>query len=257
MKTRQDSFDDDVLSAPAPRHLDLARTLMQDIGNGQPGVGELLPTEAELCANWGLSRYTVRQAIQKLCALGLVTRQAGVGTRVVASRPQSRYTQTMDTLSDLARYAKGTRLRVTGCESLVLEPIHAQLLRGTVGTRWMHMSGIRLSTDGSDEPIAQVDIYVDSAFSDLPSMDLAMEVPVYRMIEERYGVRITRVEQELQGVLIEGAAAEVLQVPVGSPGLRIVRTYFVRDRVIEVTVGVHPASRFSYSMTFQLAQTVV
>lgn len=55
----------------------------------------------------------------------------------------------------------------------------------------------------------------------------------------------------------ESAAAEELQVPVGSPGLRIVHTYFVRNRVIEVTVGVHPASLFSYSMTFQLAQTVV
>lgn len=62
------------------------------------------------------------QAIQKLCALGHITRQTGVGKGVVAIRPQSRYTHTMDTLSDLARYAKGTRLHVTSRNSLVLEP---------------------------------------------------------------------------------------------------------------------------------------
>jgi len=253
MKSRQDSFDDDLLSTPAPRHLDLARALMQEIADGQPGVGELLATEAELCAKWGLSRYTVRQAIQKLSALGMVTRQAGVGTRVVAPRPQARYTQTMDALSDLARYAKGTRLRLVSRENLVVEPTHAPLLRGSVGARWMHLNGVRLSGDGEGEPIALVDIYVESSYSDLPALTQTMDVPVYTLIEDRYGIKLTRVEQEIQGVLIEGAMAEQLQVPSGSPGLRITRTYFVRDRVIEVTTGVHPASRFTYSMSFQLA----
>ncbi|MCY1392920.1 putative fructoselysine utilization operon transcriptional repressor [compost metagenome] len=257
MKTRHDNLDDDVLSAPAPRHLDLARTLMQDIRNGQPAVGELLPTEAELCAKWGLSRYTVRQAIQKLCALGLVTRQAGVGTTVVASRPPSRYTQSMDTLSDLVRYAQGTRFHLTGREDLTAGPEHAQLLRGAAGGHWLHLSGTRLSADDGGEPISLVDIYVDAAYADLPGITPTMDVPVYTLIEERYGIRVSRVEQEIQGVLIEGAAAEALQVPSGSPGLRIIRTYFVRDRVIEVTTGVHPASRFSYSMSFQLAQSAV
>ncbi|AGI24099.1 GntR family transcriptional regulator [Pseudomonas sp. MT3] len=256
MKTSHD-LDDDVLSAPAPRHLDLARSLMQDIRNGQPAIGELLPTEAELCAKWGLSRYTVRQAIQKLCALGLVTRQAGVGTTVVASRPQSRYTQSMDNLSDLVRYAQGTRFRMTGRQDLKAGAEHAQLLRGAAGGRWLHLNGTRLSADDDGEPIALVDIYVDAAYGDLPGISPSMDVPVYTLIEERYGIKVTRVEQEIQGVLIEGAAADLLQVPRGSPGLRIIRTYFVRDRVIEVTTGMHPASRFSYSMSFQLSSSAM
>ncbi|WP_374703643.1 hypothetical protein [Burkholderia sp. WAC0059] len=61
-------------------------------------------------------------------------------------------------------------------------------------------------------------------------------------------------EQEIQSQLIGGIQAAALQVPDGSAGLRIVRTYFVRDQIIEVTTGLHPASRFSYSMTFQLTQ---
>lgn len=256
MKTPHD-FDDDVLSAPAPRHLDLARTLMQDIRNGQPAVGELLPTEAELCAKWGLSRYTVRQAIQKLCTLGLVMRQAGVGTTVLANRPQSRYTQSMDNLSDLVRYARGTRFHLTGREDLTASPEHAKLLRGAAGGRWLHLSGTRLAGEDDGEPISLVDIYVDEAYADLPGITPTMDVPVYTLIEERYGIKVSRAEQEIQGVLIEGAAAEMLQVPAGSPGLRIIRTYFVRDRVIEVTTGIHPASRFSYSISFHLESAAV
>ncbi|MBO3277021.1 GntR family transcriptional regulator [Pseudomonas schmalbachii] len=247
-----DPIEDAVLGAPAPRHVDLARTLMQDIRNGQPPIGGLLPTEAELCAKWGLSRYTVRQAIQKLCALGLVTRQAGVGTRVVANRPQSKYTQSMDALTDLARYAKGTTFQLTVREQIEAGPDQVELLRCEAGTPWLHLGGVRLNSNESREPIALVDIYVDAAFADLPKIGKHMNVPVYNLIEERYGIRMTRVEQELQGVLIDGATAEALQVPAGSPGLRAIRTYFVGDRVVEVTTGIHPASRFSYSMTFQL-----
>ena len=257
MKNRHDPLDDDVLSAPAPRHLDLARTLMQDIGNGQPAIGELLPTEAELCAKWGLSRYTVRQAIQKLCTLGLVTRQAGIGTTVVASRPQSRYIQSMDNLSDLGHYAKGTQLCLTTSEDLTAGPEHAQLLRDAQSGRWLHLSGTRLSVADDGAPITLVDIYIDADYADLPSLTLSLNVPVYTLIEERYGIKVTRVEQEIQGVLIEGTAADTLQVPTGSAGLRIIRTYYVRDRVIEVTTGVHPASRFSYSMAFQLTSSTM
>lgn len=48
-----------------------------------------------------------------------------------------------------------------------------------------------------------------------------------------------------------GADTATLGVLDGSVGLRIVRNYFVRDTVIEVTARLHPASRFSYSMSFQ------
>ncbi|MGH8784995.1 MAG: GntR family transcriptional regulator [Cupriavidus necator] len=250
----QDDADADLLAAASPRHLDLARSLMQDIRSGRTVVGELLPTEAELCATWGLSRYAVRQALQRLCALGLVTRQAGVGTRVVSDRLQTKYVQSMDGLSDLARYAKGTTLHMMTRERWSADEAQAQLLRCDVGAKWLHLRGVRSGIGETSEPIALVDIYVDAAFSQLPGLAKNLDVPVYTLIEERYGIKVTRVEQELRGILIDAAAAEALCVVPGSPGLQIIRTYFVRDKVIEVTTGVHPASRFSYSMSFQLAQ---
>ncbi|CAB3801449.1 HTH-type transcriptional repressor NagR [Paraburkholderia caffeinitolerans] len=246
-----------MFDVPQPRHVDLARTLMEDIRQGRFAVGEMLPTEAELCAQWGLSRYAVRQAIQKLCNLGLITRQAGVGTTVLADRPQTRYVQSMDTLSDLALYAKGTCLRVSSRRTILADASQTALLRCEAGAKWLHLEGVRHGGKGSgenaDEPIALVDIYVNAEYSKLTGLAKTLDKPVYTMIEEQYGIKVTRVEQEIQGLLLEGAVADTLQVESGSAGLRIVRTYFVRDKVIEVTTGVHPASRFSYSMAFRLA----
>ncbi|WP_322057923.1 GntR family transcriptional regulator [Paraburkholderia sp. J63] len=244
-----------MFDVPQPRHVDLARTLMQDIREGRFAVGDMLPTEAELCAQWGLSRYAVRQAILKLCNLGLITRQAGVGTTVLADRPQTRYVQSMDTLSDLALYAKGTCLRVSSRRTLQADASQTALLRCAAGTKWLHLEGVRYGGQGADEPIALVDIYVNAEYSKLTGLSKTLDKPVYTMIEEQYGIKVTRVEQEIQGLLLEGAVADTLQVESGSAGLRIVRTYFVREKVIEATTGVHPASRFSYSMSFKLAQS--
>ncbi|SAK76552.1 GntR family transcriptional regulator [Caballeronia ptereochthonis] len=255
MPTFQDDRESLMLDAPQPRHLDLARSLMQDIRDGRFAVGDMLPTEAELCAKWGLSRYAVRQAIQKLCALGLITRQAGVGTTVMADRPQTRYVQSMDSLSDLALYAKGTRLRVNTRRTMEADASLTQLLRCAPGSKWLHLEGVRYGGEAAKEPIALVDIYVDSAYSRLTGLSKTLDKPVYTMIEEQHGIKVTRVEQQIQGLLIEGCQADVLQVKQGSAGLRIVRSYFVRDKVIEVTTGIHPASRFSYSMSFQLTQS--
>lgn len=242
------------LAATTPRHLDLARTLMQEIQSGNPPVGALLPTESELCEKWNLSRYAVRQAVLKLTSLGMVTRQAGVGTRVVSDRPQSHFTQVMDSPADLVSYAKGTTLRTAGCGTIRADGDLAALLRCAPGAKWLHIAGTRFGGAPAHEPIGLVDIYVDSAYADLPAPGETLDVPVYTMVEKQYGIKITRVEQEVQGWLVEGPQAEALQVPDNSAGLRIVRTYFLRDQAIVVTTGVHPASRFSYCTSYQLTQ---
>lgn len=244
----------DVLAPAMPRHLDLARTLMQEIRNGSPPVGGLLPPELELCERLGMSRYAVRQAVQKLCSLGMLTRQAGVGTRVVSATPVSRYVQSMDDLGDLVRYARGTRLEVSARSKITADDALAELLRCQSGEKWLRIAGVRHSSDGAREPIALVEIYVAAAYSKLPKLSGDLTAPVYTLIEEQFGIKVTRVEQEIQGLIIDGEDADLLQVPRGSAGLRIVRTYYVGNAVIQATTGVHPASRFSYSMSFQLTR---
>ena len=150
----------------------------------------------------------------------------------------------------------GTHLRVRSNRMIRADASQMSLLHCAQGAKWRHLDGVRYSSgNDAEEPIALVGIYVNEQYSRLAGLSKTLDTPVYTMIEEQYGLKVTRVEQQIQGLLIEGAAADTLQVPDGSAGLRIVRTYFVRDQVIEATTGVHPADRFSYSMSFRLAQS--
>lgn len=70
-------------ASPVPLYFQLARQLETAIEEGALSPGSLLGNEIELAARLGLSRPTVRQAIQSLVDKGLLVRRRGIGTQVV------------------------------------------------------------------------------------------------------------------------------------------------------------------------------
>jgi DNA-binding GntR family transcriptional regulator len=68
---------------PMPLYHQLALGVEAAIRSGAQPVGSFLASEAEIAAQFGMSRPTVRQAIGELVEAGLVTRQRGVGSKVV------------------------------------------------------------------------------------------------------------------------------------------------------------------------------
>jgi len=74
------------LQGSQPRYVQLAQTLLNEIESGHYPVGSLLPTEFELCEQFGVSRSTAREAVKRLVQLGLVVRQPRVGTTVRAPK---------------------------------------------------------------------------------------------------------------------------------------------------------------------------
>ena len=73
-------------TSPVPLYFQLAQQLEAAIEQGRLAPGSLLGNEIELAARLGLSRPTVRQAIQSLVDKGLLVRRRGVGTQVVHSQ---------------------------------------------------------------------------------------------------------------------------------------------------------------------------
>ena len=231
----------------------LERTLRQEIAAGKRAVGSLLPTETELCEQTGLSRYAVRKVIGKLTELGLVSRQQGIGTTVLAAQPQPRYVQSMGSIEDLLQYARGTEFNVDEKRFIYAKDGECELLQCAPKEKWLKLSGVRCSAGEDRAPISLVTIYVAARYSDLQGMTRSPKTPVYSLIERSYGVRITKVQQDIRGMLIDGESAEALKVSDGAAGLLIVRRYYIGTELVEVTTGVHPADRFVYSMAFQLA----
>lgn len=231
-----------------PRYLEIARSLERDIVRGRYPVGSLLPTESELCATFGVSRYTVREALRRLRDLDLVSRRQGSGTQVITREPRSTYAQSFVSLTDLLQYATDTYLRLGPRERVVARGALAGLLGSSPGQVWLKYAGVRYSR-GASTPICTTDVYISPTFAGIERRLGRQPGPIYRLIEEMYGQRITEVLQHISAVSLPPASARALGAAPGSPALQIVRRYLSEGgHPLEASVSLHRADQFTYSM---------
>ena len=232
-----------------PLYVRLAQSLGDGIASGRYSVGSLLPTEAELGQTFGVSRYTVRQAIQHLRQQGLVSARKGVGTRVEARRRKSSYTHAFHSLAELLQYASQTRLSVLSQDTRSARAAEAELLGCRLGKRWLRATGVRYPARGG-KPICLSEIFVDAAYEAIAEEIGRARTAICAIIERRFGETIVEVEQQIEGAILSGDEAQHLDADEGDPALRITRRYFVTGRrLIELSISLHPADRFSYAMT--------
>ncbi|MGY2046684.1 GntR family transcriptional regulator [Methylobacterium sp. JK268] len=240
------------LIAPQPRYLQLAQTLISEIESGRYPVGGLMPTEFALCEQFGASRFTVREAIKRLVDLGLVSRQAGVGTRVLSTQPRTAYRQVMQGIADLQQYTAETELEILDVEMAPLDPEIAALAQAPAGQSWLHMRGLRHREGVAAAPLCVTEIYIHPAFRSVREVGGRSAVPVYLRLEEQFGESVAEVQQQIRAVALTPEQALRLGAEAGAPALWICRLYLNRrGEVIEVAISVHPAERFSYSAVFR------
>jgi len=237
-----------------PLYRELARSLQHEIESGVHPVGTLLPPESDLCRRFGVSRHTAREALRTLRDRGLVARRQGSGTVVTASSVNAIYTQSLASISDLLQYAEATWLELGEGDRITVRGSVARMLGSAPGRHWMRFSGVRRTSEGS--PVCTTDVYLDcSVFAAVADIGTGSG-PIYKLIEQRTGVEVSEVRQAISAVSLEPRIAGALEATPGEPALRILRHYLDRcERVFEVSVSVHPADRFEYSMRIRRDST--
>jgi DNA-binding GntR family transcriptional regulator len=236
------------LAGGTPRYASVASALAEDIADGRLAVGGRLPTEQELSALFGVSRATVREALRRLRAAGLVEAEQGVGTRVIARHPRPTYEMAVQSLAELMGYASPTELLIQQRTRLVVDATLTELLGDGFGVEVLCLSGIRRPLGGEGPILSCVDMYIPAVFAALADRPELGRVPVYRLVEQEVGLKVVDMRQDIAAIALAPQDAERLGVAAGSPGLRIVRRFYGRrGRLLEATVNIHAAApRFSY-----------
>lgn len=231
-----------------PRYQDVADVLIDQIADGEFSVGSMLPTELELCERFGVSRYTVREALRRLEEMGLVARRQGSGTVVQATNPETGYVQTLHTLAQLLQYPPETRLYVKETKIVKTDRRNARLLKSPTGQPWFRISGVR-RVHSSGQPICWSDIYVAPEYKGVTEMLESRARPVYSLLEDEYNVQVDHVAIEMFASTVPDELAEAIEVDPGTPVMTIIRRYTSREsKLFEVSVSIHPEGRFTYSI---------
>ena len=204
-------------------------------------VGEAIPSERQLSADLGVSRLTVRAALDDLAREGYLVRRRGAGTFV--SEPKIAQELTMTSFTDDMR-RRGMRPSSRTLE-LRVSPAGARLgrlLRVSPSEPVVIASRLRLA-DGESMAIETVHIRA-SRVPGLTARDLE-ERSFYELLEERYGIEIVGGEQTIEPTVTDEDESAALGVPLHSPAFRFERlTHSADGEIAEFVESVYRGDRY-------------
>ncbi len=241
------------ISPRKPRYLELADDLRMQIARGDFPGADQFPTESVLCARYGVSRFTVREALRTLQNEGLIQRKRGSGTIIqpAAARDGALH-QPLSNVGEILQYARDTKVTFDRCGSIALPRALAAQIGHPASGRWARFRGLRTGRE-ADRPIAFTEAYIHPDLDGVADAIDLSEPTLFRQVERLSGARIAQVTQDIQAVAATAEIAKALGVPRRSPCLRIVRCYAdTAGRVIEISASHHPGDRFAYSMHIEV-----
>ncbi|WP_330251326.1 GntR family transcriptional regulator [Nocardia sp. NBC_00565] len=230
-------------SGGPPRYVEIIRAISDDITTGRIAVGERLPTEKGLCAQYNVGRHTIREAVRGLIDLGMVQRRPRIGTSVISAEPVAGYRWVPGSAADIAANMNATWI-VRGQETVVVADGElAARLSCDVGERWFRFAGPRILRDRSvREPLCFSEQYVQ----DTPRGREAIRTP--SMTPASLDDQV--VEQQILASALNAEQAAALNAVTGSPALVVVRRHYnAEGTLLAVGIHSHPGDRFSITMT--------
>ena len=221
-----------------PVYLRLASTLRGLIGLAELRGGDALPSERDLAQAAGLSRVTVRKALEVLGAEGLIERRHGAGSFVTRQIDQPA-SVLIGFTEDMRRRGAQSGSRLIRKAVGLPDPSEVLKLGLSPADRVLRLSRVRLS---DNEPLAIEHAVVPAGA--LPSP--AVGASLYAALKAAGNMPV-RALQRVQAGIATAEEAGLLGIAPGDPVLRIERRSFLANgRPIEVTVSAYRGDRYDF-----------
>jgi GntR family transcriptional regulator len=207
----------------APLYSRVETVLASEIAEGALSVGDQLPTEDRLIGRFGVSRITVRRAIQNLVSRGVVEIRRGKGTFVTAPKITQELTELSGFVEDMHALGRKPTARVLGTEIVTANATVARQLALTKGERVVRIRRVRLA-DGV--PLSFDETYLPQKIGKKIITNNLKITPIFTLLERKYDIPLIEAEYKLEAVAADAEVAAALDVTRGSPIFRIERTSY-------------------------------
>jgi GntR family transcriptional regulator len=236
-------------SSPVPLYYQVAQALQQAIEAGMLPPGLRLDNEIQLADDLGLSRPTMRRAMEYLVEQGLIIRRRGVGTTIVQPRVRRprQLTSLYDDL-DVAGLQPSTAVLSLG---IAPAPPEAAERLGLAAATPVH-TAVRLRS-ARDRPLAHLVNYLPTTVPGLGNGVLTVEAlqstGLYRLIRSA-GVHLHAADEIIGARRATPDEVRLLQEPRGAAVLTLERTaYDDAGRVVEYATHVYAASHYRFALS--------
>ena len=233
-------------STAVARHEQISDWLRAQIERGDPAAHEQLPSEKALGEQFGVSRITVRRALQTLENEGLIYRRQGLGSFVAEPPIRQGLVRLTDFDQDMTRAGLRASSRVLHHETEALQPDVAAKLSLDMGTAAVRLDRVRL---GDGLPVAFDRTWLPLFYGQLlEGHDLA-ETTIYRILETEYGIPILGGRYRIEAANAPSDVAAVLEVPERRALLVVNRlSYTIAERPVYFQKRYYRSDRVAYEL---------
>ncbi|MBU2980020.1 GntR family transcriptional regulator [Alteromonas sp. C1M14] len=236
---------------PTPLYHQLYSLLKQQIIDGTITYGSHLPTEQELGEAFGLSRITVKRAMDELSAENLVERRRGRGTTVTYKyKPKPVKAPLVGMLENIETMSRHTRTKKLDiAQAIPPADIRGELKLSSTDTA-CKLIRVRLTEDEKipfayylSWTLTSVDTFSDPALKDHTRIELLRQ----------QGINLSRIDQLISAEPANAEVAKELKLREGSPILVLARrSYDEKGNLVDILFCKYNPAIFQYQMTMEL-----
>lgn len=228
-----------------PLHRQLQSVIRAKIETGEWKPGQLIPREFDLMEQFGLSRYTVRQALDELSQAGYIVRTKKRGT-IVNNQPKVEQDlgRFYSFARDLAQRGLNPSSKVLRLEKIVADEETARLMEIAEQTEIYWLSRLRLV---ENEPTV-----IENSYLALPK-EVTLEqfdwthASVYEVLQAHCGLEVDHAKEYLEPVNLSQEEARLLGVGEGLAAMQVERlTYGLDGRIFERRLSLIRGDRYRF-----------
>ncbi len=233
--------------SPLPYYFQLKELVREEIESGKWQPDQQIPSEAELCDQFNLSRTVVRQALNELVNEGLLYRQKGKGTFVAKPKIDESLVQNLSGFYE-DMVARGLT-PVTQVLEQSLVPASKKVAAKLNLAPGVSVIKIERLRSVNDEPIVLVTTYLPYEICPALLEEDLTHQSLYAVLEEKYGLEIVRGHRTLEAVAANEYEAQLLNIEENVPLVLLHSVSYLQDgRPIEYFHAVHRGDRSRFEV---------
>ncbi len=231
----------------------LYNILREKIWNKVYVPGTKLPTERELCDEYGVSRITVRHALMLLEEQGLIERMQGRGTFVKASKPKKIAIMDYAYSKSMKQESPDTMRKLITRKVIVPPRDIASSLSLLQNEECLYFERLDIN---SGENLAFDQVYIPLEFSTSLKDELLTRIDFLSIWEKNEPVKLSFVKEAIEAIAADDFSAKRLSVPIGSPILMDTEIVFDKEeRPVAVFISKYRYDRFKMVSTYFLGNS--
>ena len=227
----------------SPVCIQIHNQLRSNIENGKWHVGQKIPAERELASEFGVSRMTLRQAIQTLVDEGVLERRVGSGTFVANQKVQEKMSGVASFTELMQAIGKVPSSKTISYHLTIPSESEAEKLKLSDGERVLRMERVRY---GSKVPICfEVATIPASLITDFSKDEVTSSF--YRTLAEKANLYPGHAVQKVSATNATEKIAEYLDIRRGDALLRMTQISYLQDgRPFEYVHTQYVGNRFEF-----------